>query len=100
MAATTLTITATLEAPGGGAASGYVEFTPNFTGAHFANNGVSVPNAPQSETLTAGGNLPASFAVIRCSGGYSVTEYVSGAEPYGPYQIPDQVGPVDLSSYR
>ncbi len=104
-----MSITGTLEAPDGSQAVGTVTFTPRFNGAHFANGGTSVPNMPVTVTLVSGA-IPADYALIRCPasspvgspanlGGYSVTENVTGAAPYS-YVIPDQAGPVDLSSFH
>ena len=109
MAATTMSVTGTLEAPDGSQATGTVTFTPGFNGAHFANTGVSIPNTPVTVTLVSGA-IPGGYALVRCTpstpvgspanlGGYSVTENVTGAAPYS-YVIPDQAGPVDLSSFH
>lgn len=97
--ATTITVTGTLEAPDGTQAQGTVVFTPIASGAHFANNGVSVVNTPRIIGLV-GGALPGGFALARCPGGYTVVENVTGGTPYGPYTIPDQAGPVDLSAFH
>jgi|SRR5665213_4423814 len=99
MAATTLTITGTFEDPDTTTPVGSVTFVPNTTGPHWVNGGVVVPNAPKVIPLAAGA-LPGGFAVVRCPGGYMVTENVPSLGLYGTYLIPDQAGPVDLSSFH